>query len=578
MEILNGRQAQEYAARLIEAIYTSSDEGASSRLERALRLWSECALHPDMRLALLEEGDALPSACDAAVLTAPHSTLPAGVKVYPLYAETRNAPAAYDHLPPADSQSMLFGEDGLIRPEIAARGIQALESRRTAFVLLSGGAGTRYSDTSAALYEAWRTHTANAQQQATLDIFEQLKLDIKKCLEHSKLFAPMGCLSGCGPLETNLNSIAELLQKTHDDVPVIIFCGDSTRADVEHLLETHRFFGLKNLAVIDQDLAPFVAEESNTLLRTASGVACGANGGGGIVYSLGHARPLDVQGRPLFEGSVLDWLKALSIERIVFSQTDDAKRPEVYLGLCAAVGDDASLVAAGSRYPTVLSEGKPTFKLGSLWSDGARSLCCTEFAELQSAQIALLTQENHPDGYAVANTGLYLADLTLIQRIIDGGLLGIHLQRHKKETGADGQLHAVTKFEYFLPDLLGVASQIGARCRIALLRDTSRLEGSLRNLTVDALPAKDIHKLALSQLAKLYTDKTLASAAGLTIDEGALFEMGPFVTLRAEAGARLGRGARVYIGGTFDAPIEVVFKKTAFIDGDLKITASRVVE
>lgn len=590
MEIISGRQAQEYAARLIEALYTSPESNALSRLECALRLWSECRLHPDRRLLLISESDfksdfksnsvsdALTEGCDGVILTAPQTALPAGVRVYPLYAVEKDAPAAHDHLPPRESQSMLFGEDGLIRPEIAAHGLNALKAHRTAFVLLSGGAGTRYSDSAAALAQALHSHTADAQQKATLDIFEQLHLDIDKCLKQSKLFAPMGCLSGCGSLEVNLNSIAELLQKTHADVPVIIFCGDSTRADVELLLKKRSSFGLKNLAVIDQDMVPFVDEESGTLLKSVQDTACGANGGGGIVYSLGHAMPLDVQGQPLFNGSVLNWLKSLSIERIIFSQTDDAKRPEVYLGLCAAAAEDVTLVAAGSRYPTVLSDGKPAFKLGSLWSDGADALCCTEFTELQTAQIDLLTQENHPDGYAVANTGLYLADIMLTERIIDGGLLGIHFQHHKKETGADGKLHAVTKFEYFLPDLLGVASQLGAHCRIALLRDTSRLKAPLRNLTVDALPAKDIHKLALAQLAKLHTDKTLGRAAGLTIDEDALFELGSFVTLRAEAGARLKRGARVYISGAFDRPIEVIFKKTALIDSDLTITQSQIIE
>ena len=91
--------------------------------------------------------------------------------------------------------------------------------------------------------------------------------------------------------------------------------------------------------------------------------------------------------------------------------------------------------------------------------------------------------------------------------------------------GADGALHEVTKFEYFMPDLLGVASQLGAKCRIALLRDTANLTGPLRNLTVDALPAKDIYKLALAQLAKLYCDITLARAAGLTVEDGALIEV-----------------------------------------------------
>lgn len=580
MELIDGRRAQERAGRLIEDLFRTldpHDADTLSRLERALRLWSECRIHPEMRLAVSGNSEPLPE-CDGVVLTAPRA-LPDDVKAYPVYSCARNAAPAYDRLPGADSQTVLFGADGLIRPDIARAGLEALTAHRTAFVLLSGGAGTRYADSSAALREARDRGALTDEQRDTLDIFRTVYGDVDECLTRSKLFAPMGCVTGRGPFEINMESIAELLEKTHDDVPVVVFVGDSTREDVERLLAEHGNFGIRRLAVIDQDMAPFVREEDGALLETEDGAACGANGGGGIVYSLGHARPTDVHGHALYDGTVLDWFDALAIDRIVFSQTDDAKRPEVYLGLCAAGAEDGvSVAASGSRYPTVMAGGKPFFRLGSLWSDGAGALCCTEFAELQPGQVDLLTRENHPDGYAVANTGLYLADIELVRRVIASGLLGIHFQRRKKERGADGQLHDVTKFEYFMPDLLGVASQLGAKCRIALLRDTANLTGPLRNLTVDALPAKDIYKLALAQLAKLYCDITLARAAGLTVEDGALIELGPFARIVAEPGARVLKGARLYVGGAAEQPVEATFKSSARIAGDVRITSSQVIE
>ena len=580
MELIDGRRAQERAGRLIEDLFRTldpHDADTLSRLERALRLWSECRIHPEMRLAVSGDSEPLPE-CDGVVLTAPRA-LPDDVKAYPVYSCARNAAPAYDRLPGADSQTVLFGADGLIRPDIARAGLEALTAHRTAFVLLSGGAGTRYADSSAALREARDRGALTDEQRDTLDIFRTVYGDVDECLTRSKLFAPMGCVTGRGPFEINMESIAELLEKTHDDAPVVVFVGDSTREDVERLLAEHGNFGIRRLAVIDQDMAPFVREEDGALLETEDGAACSANGGGGIVYSLGHARPTDVHGHALYDGTVLDWFDALAIDRIVFSQTDDAKRPEVYLGLCAAGAEDGvSVAASGSRYPTVMAGGKPFFRLGSLWSDGAGALCCTEFAELQPGQVDLLTRENHPDGYAVANTGLYLADIELVRRVIASGLLGIHFQRRKKERGADGQLHDVTKFEYFMPDLLGVASQLGAKCRIALLRDTANLTGPLRNLTVDALPAKDIYKLALAQLAKLYCDITLARAAGLTVEDGALIELGPFARIVAEPGARVLKGARLYVGGAAEQPVEAAFKSSARIAGDVRITSSQVIE
>ncbi len=581
MELIDGRRAQERAGRLIEdlfkALETDGSSETRSRLERALRLWSECRIHPEMRLAVSRDDGALPD-CEGAVLTAPR-TLPDSVKAYPLYPGDLAAPPAYDRLPAAESQTVLFGADGLIRPEIARAGLDALTARRTAFVLLSGGAGTRYADSSAALRQARERGELTDEQQDTLDVFRAVYGDVDECLTRSKLFAPMGCVTGRGPFEINMESIAELLEKTHDDVPVVVFVGDSTREDVERLLAEHDGFGIRRLAVIDQDMAPFVREEDGALLETEDGAACGANGGGGIIYSLGHARPTDVHGHALYDGTVLDWFDALSISRVIFSQTDDAKRPEVYLGLCAAGAEDGvSVAASGSRYPTVMMGGKPFFRLGSLWSDGAGALCCTEFAELKPEQVELLTCESHPDGYAVANTGLYLADIELVRRVIASGLLGIHFQRRKKERGTDGALHEVTKFEYFMPDLLGVASHLGAKCRIALLRDTASLTGPLRNLTVDALPAKDIYKLALAQLAKLYCDVTLARAAGLTVEEGALIELGPFAHIAAEPGARVLKDARLYVGGAAGQPVEAIFKSSARIAGEMRITSSQVVE
>ena len=172
MELIDGRRAQERAGRLIEDLFRTldpHDADTLSRLERALRLWSECRIHPEMRLAVSGDSEPLPE-CDGVVLTAPRA-LPDDVKAYPVYSCARNAAPAYDRLPGADSQTVLFGADGLIRPDIARAGLEALTAHRTAFVLLSGGAGTRYADSSAALREARDRGALTDEQRDTLDIF-----------------------------------------------------------------------------------------------------------------------------------------------------------------------------------------------------------------------------------------------------------------------------------------------------------------------------------------------------------------------------------------------------------------------
>ena len=259
MELIDGRRAQERAGHLIEDLFRALErdgrDETRSRLERALRLWSECRIHPEMRLAVSRDDGALPD-CEGAVLTAP-----------------RSAPPAYDRLPAAESQTVLFGADGLIRPEISRAGLEALKAQRTAFVLLSGGAGTRYADSSAALREARERGDLTDEQRDALNVFRAVYGDVDACLTRSKLFAPMGCVTGRGPFEINMESIAELMEKTHADVPVVVFVGDSTREDVARLLAEHDSFGIRRLAVIDQDMAPFVREEDGALLETADGAA-----------------------------------------------------------------------------------------------------------------------------------------------------------------------------------------------------------------------------------------------------------------------------------------------------------------
>ena len=232
--------------------------------------------------------------------------------------------------------------------------------------------------------------------------------------------------------------------------------------------------------------------------------------------------------------------------------------------------------ASTSLYPTGLINGDPltpAFKLGSYWSDGGSGTRCTEFAELTDAQKAMLSDPANR-GRALANMALYLFDLDLLRRVIEQNSLKLHLQRHKKVQDQSGALVPCTKFEYFLPDLPELTGRYGGTCRLMLLRDTSGLSEPLRDLTVDALPAKDIGKLALSQRAKLYCDRQKCVEAGLAVEDGALVEIGPFARISAEEGAVIRSGARIYIGGTSDAPVHAVFKKSADLRGEMRITQS----
>ena len=592
MDIITGREA---AGRAIEIISDalrrvdegSADAGTRERMERAVRLWSECAVSPGRRVAWLKPGETIPADAQAAVVDGPApETAPANVKLYALTApDAAPAPAErFNRLPERGAALQLFDDHGSFRPEIRAEGVRAVREHPTACVLMAGGAATRYTDSVSALKRAMDAGELSDEQKSVVGMFNQTGLDAREAMGQSKLFAPLGAVTGKSAFEINMESVAALGALSGGDMPVIVFVSGQTRRSVEEILARHGGYGLKYLAVADQDDAPVMREDDYAQLRTADGPAVGANGGGGIVYSLGHALPRGLDGRALHDGPITQWLEGLGVERVIFTQTDDAKTVDLYIGLAAAAargkGPGGVMAACTSWYPTPLVNGDPltpAFRLGSYWSNGRGDFACREFAELTDDQKRLLTAPGG-EGRALANTALYLFDLRLLKRVIREGGLKLHLQRHKRVQDETGAFVPVTKFEYFLPDLPELAARCGASCRLMLLRDTSALPGALRDMTVDALPAKDIGKLALSRLAILWRDRETARLAGLTVEDGALLEIGPFAEIKAEPGAALRAGARVYIAGTADKPTVVTFKKTAAVTGERSFTRSEVVE
>ena len=62
------------------------------------------------------------------------------------------------------------------------------------------------------------------------------------------------------------------------------------------------------------------------------------------------------------------------------------------------------------------------------------------------------------------------------------------------------------------------------------------------------------------------------------VEDGALIELGPFARIVAEPGARVLKGARLYVGGEAGQPVEAVFRSGARIAGEVRITSSQVIE
>ena len=555
MEMISGQEAARRAVSIISEELKRFDAGEAGRerLEKAVRLWSEGTSAPDRRVEWTEA---------------------------PSIKETQpQQGAAFDHLPAHDAALKLFDDRGVFREDIREAGVAAVRAHPSACVLMAGGAATRYMDSLSALGAALEAGSLTPEQRDTVELFEKTGLDVREAMGKSKLFAPLGPVTGLSAFEINMASVAAMSALSGRDMPVIVFVSGQTRESVEEILIRHGGWGLKSLAVAMQDDAPVMREDDYTQLQGADGPAVGANGGGGIVYSLGHARPRGLKGELLYDGPIMGWLSSLGVERVIFSQTDDAKTVELYLGLAATAARGRGMAACASAYPTPLVGGDPltpAFKLGSFWSDGKGGMACREFAELTDDQKRRLTRPDDT-GRALANTALYMFDMALLERVIAEGGLKLHLQRHKKVQDTTGAFVPVTKFEYFLPDMPELAARYGMTCSLMLLRDTSDWPSPLTDMTVDALPAKDIGKLALSRLALLARDKKTAENAGLTVEDGALIEIGPFAEIRVQGRAAIKAGAKVYIGGTAENPAVVTFKDGAAVSGERRFTGTETV-
>lgn len=474
----------------------------------------------------------------------------------------------YETIKETDDDSLIdiFDEDFNLKEEVQKKGYDYISSHGVGVVLLAGGGGTRFKNS----VEDLHNNPDEEQNKWTIQALAKSGVLGKIDAEIAKVVAPMTAVANNSPIQENLESVASIVRDFKPDMPVVIIVGPTTEQVVMDLLQKHDSFGIKNIAIRTQGKLPFINESTLEVINIDDGILDGANGGGGTLLALGISGLKDIRGNELFEGSAFEWFKSLGVQDIIMAQTDDAKDREIYIGFAGVMAscikqDEKGMVILGADYPNsykeIVKDGKDTFdadfKIGSVWdfinADGKKvKTAIVEYNELNSMQkdvVFNVFKGNHK-GRIIGNLGSYMLSMELASKIINDNVLPLHFQVGKKEKTERGKHYVVTKFEYFMTDVLEIASLTDNQIGILMLRNTEKFEGHMKHMTIDSLPLKDVYKLAIAQQSKLFKDRSKAKDLGIEMDTNAVVEFSNLAKIASVGkGVKIKDEARVFFGG-----------------------------
>ena len=474
----------------------------------------------------------------------------------------------YETIKVTDDESLIdiFDEDFNLNVEVQKRGYDYIESHGIGVVLLAGGGGTRFKNS----IEDLHNNPDEVQNKWTIQALEKSGVLEKIDAETAKVVAPMTAVANNSPIQENLESVASIIRDFKPDMPVVIIVGPTTEQVVMELLQKHDSFGIRNIAIRTQGKLPFIDENTLKVININDGILDGANGGGGTLLALGISGLRDISGNVFFEGSAFEWFKALGVQDIIMAQTDDAKDREVYAGFAGVMAscneqNKKGMVILGADYPNsykeIVKDGKDTFdadfKIGSVWdflnADGKKvKTAIVEYNELNDKQkdIVFNVFKGHHKVRVIGNLGSYMLSMELASKIINDNVLPLHFQLGKKENTEDGKHFLVTKFEYFMTDVLEIASLTDNQIGILMVRNTEKFEGHMKYMTIDSLPLKDVYKLAIAQQGKLFKDRCMAKRLGIQMDSNAVVEFSNLANVASVGkGVKIKEDARVFFGG-----------------------------
>lgn len=478
----------------------------------------------------------------------------------------------------ADKTSFLSTAQVLsIDDEVKCRGEKVVAQGKTAVLLLAGGAGTRVKNSIIGL----KKYISNKEDGNHDESYDELESALNKSslLENldediPKFLQPMTAVSNKSSIQENLESISQIAGE-NKSIPVMIVVNESSRDLVSGFLKDNNSFGLSNIILIEQDDLPFIDQDSRGLLRYSNGeLMVGSNGGGGALLALGNSYYYQNGKREESSITVLDRLLTDGYEKLIVVQSDDAKNPNVYLNLLGTNDSQNDLSVLGYSYPLNKKEdGDFSYRLGSLWNyHGDKNYVkCTEFADLSDTQRDMMKNRSNKDmdNYLIANSGSYIISLPFTKKIIDDRLLLPHLQKNKTVV-LEGSEHTVTKFEYFIPDIIKLASLHGENVKVLTLNQYKTREGE--PFTPDSIPIKDISKLIVAQDAKSLLSRLDLHDKGIEVGESTVVEVGNNISWGSIGNnIKVLDEAMVYFGGSNEGEYTVTIGDNIEFKDNIKV-------
>lgn len=358
------------------------------------------------------------------------------------------------HQANATTQYGLFAKDKLI-PASAAVGRGLAKAKRTAQVLMAGGAGTR-------LQELYSMGAEARQEIGAGDLTDAELTNI------SKPTVPYSKITHKSPITVILESIRRIQQDTShqdgEDEPLVIIVGPDTAGPILEALRKNNYFGIKRLVLKGQGTVPVYNAKGEVVnwgpVESEPGgrFVDSPDGGGGTVMALGDKGILVIENgveRTAEDKTVLGWLDENfpNIEGINFLQTDMALEQEAILGLAGARDETgANIAVMGFNYPARISvktkkdsKGNITniyveeeFTLGTLFSEAAApdSAAIIEYGERGDALNNLIYETR----YGIQKAGLQERLNELAAR--EGGLNAVNSMSTNERNEALARLQA----------------------------------------------------------------------------------------------------------------------------------------
>lgn len=416
--------------------------------------------------------------------------------------------------------------------------------KRTAFVLMAAGAGSRLES----------LRDMDEEQWAELGLHDLTPSDFD---HFSKATAPMGPVSKCATTELLLQSILAVARKSETLAPVIVCYDNKTECRLMEIMK--RWHQVKELCIYLKKESfglPAIANDGTLLFDTEGNLIVGSGGTGASLRALGEPGFTTLH-QGIKHSSLFDYLSLTHphIDTLCYLQTDMPCSPEVLLAVLGGKRRQKSQVSlAAYDYPADLQLG-----VVAKWKtpDAHEGSEIVDFADRMPEFDQLVKQGQKTEKLIPAYSGLMAFDLQLGEHIVTSGLFRPKIDWNKKERGLDGTIHIVNKAVLSLTDVLMEADNLSV-----IMMPSEEL-----------LPGKTPEVFAKCRNILSHKAKLLLRKKGFEIDDTVTVEISPLSgSILVGKHVRICDKSKLCFTGPLDqCAREVIFQNHITIKGNVTI-------